>query len=136
MRFRLSPDNTLAIGVTALADNDEKAVPVELMVSRQQGAEDEDAYERVLTDAMAGDQTMFARQTTSKKRGASSIRFSTTLRPSTLTISGNVGPGRSRSRDAPGRLGKSRRRKRPGVILSGAYVILSGGAQRRSRRSA
>ncbi len=62
VRFRLSPDNTLAIGVTALADNDEKAVPVELMVSRQQGAEDEDAYERVLTDAMAGDQTMFARQ--------------------------------------------------------------------------
>jgi len=62
VRFRLSPDTTLAMGVTTLSDSDDKAIPVELMISRQQSAEDEDAYERVLTDAMAGDQTMFARQ--------------------------------------------------------------------------
>jgi glucose-6-phosphate 1-dehydrogenase len=62
VRFRLSPDTTLAIGMTVLSDAEDVAVPVELMVSRQNSPEDEDAYERVLTDAMAGDQTMFARQ--------------------------------------------------------------------------
>jgi glucose-6-phosphate 1-dehydrogenase len=62
IRFRLSPDTTLAIGMTVLSEAEDVAVPVELMVSRQNTPEDEDAYERVLTDAMAGDQTMFARQ--------------------------------------------------------------------------
>ena len=62
VRFRLSPDTTLAMGVTVLADSDDKALPIELMVSRGPGVEEEDAYERVLGDAMAGDQTMFARQ--------------------------------------------------------------------------
>jgi glucose-6-phosphate 1-dehydrogenase len=62
VRFRLSPDTTLAIGMTVLSDAEDGAVPVELMVSRQNTPEDEEAYERVLTDAMAGDQTMFARQ--------------------------------------------------------------------------
>ncbi len=62
VRFRLSPDTTLAIGVTVMADSDDKAVPIELMVSRHPSAQQEDAYERVLGDAMAGDQTMFARQ--------------------------------------------------------------------------
>lgn len=62
VRFRISPDLTLAIGVTTMADSDDAAAPVELMVSRQPSTQDEDAYERVLTDAMKGDQTMFARQ--------------------------------------------------------------------------
>ncbi len=62
VRFRLSPDTTLAIGMTVLSDAEDAAVPVELMASRQNSAEDEDAYERVLGDAMAGDQAMFARQ--------------------------------------------------------------------------
>jgi glucose-6-phosphate 1-dehydrogenase len=35
---------------------------VELSLQRQLGGGDMDAYERVLTDAMAGDATMFARQ--------------------------------------------------------------------------
>jgi glucose-6-phosphate 1-dehydrogenase len=34
----------------------------EIMGSRHPGAEDMDAYERVLTDAMVGDTTLFARQ--------------------------------------------------------------------------
>jgi len=62
VRLRLSPDTALAMGVTVLSETDDAARPVELMVSRQPTAEDEDAYERVLGDAMAGDQTMFARQ--------------------------------------------------------------------------
>ena len=35
---------------------------VELLASRHPGAEEMDAYERVLGDAMAGDPTLFARE--------------------------------------------------------------------------
>ena len=36
--------------------------PVELLASHHPGAEEMDAYERVLGDAMAGDATLFARE--------------------------------------------------------------------------
>ncbi|MEO6834606.1 MAG: glucose-6-phosphate dehydrogenase [Candidatus Tumulicola sp.] len=62
VRVRLSPDTSLAMGMTVMSDSEDAARPVELMASRQPSADDEDAYERVLGDAMAGDQTMFARQ--------------------------------------------------------------------------
>ena len=35
---------------------------VELLASRRPGAEEMDAYERVLGDAMSGDRTLFARE--------------------------------------------------------------------------
>ena len=38
------------------------AEPVEIVASRHPRPEEMDAYERVLTDAMAGDATLFARQ--------------------------------------------------------------------------
>jgi glucose-6-phosphate 1-dehydrogenase len=62
-RFRVSPDVTAAFGLTVM-DPDEKMVgePVELLASRYPGAEEMDAYERVLGDAMAGDATLFARE--------------------------------------------------------------------------
>lgn len=63
VRFRLSPDPTLAVGVTVLADSENAARAVELTASRADASgDDDDAYVRVLGDAMAGDQTMFARQ--------------------------------------------------------------------------
>lgn len=62
VRLRLSPDPTLAIGMTVVSRTEDAARPVELMASRQPTADEEDAYERVLGDAMAGDQTMFARE--------------------------------------------------------------------------
>jgi glucose-6-phosphate 1-dehydrogenase len=45
-------------------DPEEKMIgePVELLASRHPGAEEMDAYERVLGDAMAGDATLFARE--------------------------------------------------------------------------
>jgi glucose-6-phosphate 1-dehydrogenase len=63
VRFRISPDMTLAIGVTVM-DEDDKMIgqQVELLVSRRPGAKEKDAYERVLGDAMAGDRTLFARE--------------------------------------------------------------------------
>jgi len=62
-RFRISPVVTAAFGLTVM-DEEEKAIgqPVELLVSHHPGAEEMDAYERVLGDAMSGDATLFARE--------------------------------------------------------------------------
>ena len=62
-RFRISPDVTGAFGLTVM-DPEEKMIgeQVELLASRHPGAEEMDAYERVLGDAMAGDATLFARE--------------------------------------------------------------------------
>lgn len=63
MRFRVLPDVTIALAVSvASADGDMERSLVELEACRQHQPEDKDAYERVLTDAMAGDSTLFARQ--------------------------------------------------------------------------
>jgi glucose-6-phosphate 1-dehydrogenase len=63
MRFRLSPDVAIAMGVTVLAPDEGMAgIPVEMIASHQPSAEEMDAYERVLGDAMAGDPTLFARE--------------------------------------------------------------------------
>jgi len=62
-RFRISPDVTAAFGVTTM-DPEEKMIgqQVELLASRHPGADERDAYERVLGDAMEGDATLFARE--------------------------------------------------------------------------
>jgi glucose-6-phosphate 1-dehydrogenase len=63
MRFRISPDVESAFGLTAM-DAEDKLVgqQVELLAHRSPPAGEMDAYERVLTDAMAGDATLFARE--------------------------------------------------------------------------
>jgi glucose-6-phosphate 1-dehydrogenase len=63
LRFRISPDVTLALGLTAM-DVDEKMIgqQTELVASRHPGANEGDAYERVLGDGMSGDRTLFARE--------------------------------------------------------------------------
>jgi len=63
VRFRISPEMTIAIGVTVM-DPEDKMIgqQTELLASNRPGAEDMDAYERVLGDAMAGDATLFARE--------------------------------------------------------------------------
>jgi glucose-6-phosphate 1-dehydrogenase len=63
LRFRISPEPTIALGVTVMAPSEEMSGQVaELVASRQPAAGEVDAYERVLTDAMKGDATLFARQ--------------------------------------------------------------------------
>jgi glucose-6-phosphate 1-dehydrogenase len=61
-RFRISPDVTAAFGLTIM-DPQERMVgqSTELLASRHPGANEMDAYERVLGDAMQGDATLFAR---------------------------------------------------------------------------
>jgi glucose-6-phosphate 1-dehydrogenase len=62
-RFRISPDVVFALGVNAPALGSEaETQPLEVLLSRGARAEEMDAYERVLTDAMQGDATLFARE--------------------------------------------------------------------------
>jgi glucose-6-phosphate 1-dehydrogenase len=62
-RFRISPEVTLALGMNAIAPGEDTVnQSVEMIVSRQPRADEMDAYERVLGDAMAGDPTLFARE--------------------------------------------------------------------------
>jgi glucose-6-phosphate 1-dehydrogenase len=63
VRFRISPEMTIAIAVSVAAFGE--AGPrqeVELVATRNARPQEMEAYERVLTDAMAGDPTNFARQ--------------------------------------------------------------------------
>jgi glucose-6-phosphate 1-dehydrogenase len=63
VRFRISPDVVLAFGLNVVSPlNDGVSELSELLASRHPGAREMDAYERVLTDAMAGDATLFARE--------------------------------------------------------------------------
>jgi glucose-6-phosphate 1-dehydrogenase len=62
-RFRISPEVVGAFGLNAISPEDQSTSLVrELTVSRHPTEKEMDAYERVLTDAMAGDQTLFARE--------------------------------------------------------------------------
>jgi glucose-6-phosphate 1-dehydrogenase len=63
LRFRISPDVGIAIGMTVMTPEEKMTgEAAEMIASQQPSAEEMDAYERVLTDAMAGDATLFARE--------------------------------------------------------------------------
>ena len=63
LRFRISPEMTLAIGATVM-DQEDRMIGerTELLASHRPDGAEIDAYERVLGDAMAGDRTLFARE--------------------------------------------------------------------------
>ena len=62
-RFRISPDITFALGLNIMApDSDTVSQSGEILGTRHPCANEMDAYERVLGDAMAGDATLFARE--------------------------------------------------------------------------
>jgi glucose-6-phosphate 1-dehydrogenase len=61
-RFRIVPRQTIAFGVTVMDEADRMiGQRAELVASRQPGADEKAAYERVLGDALEGDATLFAR---------------------------------------------------------------------------
>ena len=63
LRWRISPEITFAFSLNVPVPGQEAVShPVEVIASRHPGAEEMDAYERVLGDAMAGDATLFARE--------------------------------------------------------------------------
>ena len=62
-RLRLSPEVTLAFGMNVIAPGqDDVSQYTEMVASRQPSAEEMDAYQRLLGDAMEGDATLFARE--------------------------------------------------------------------------
>jgi len=62
-RFRISPDVAFAIGANVIAPGeDTRSQTAEMLGTRHPNAEEMDAYERVLGDAMQGDATLFARE--------------------------------------------------------------------------
>jgi glucose-6-phosphate 1-dehydrogenase len=62
-RLRISPDVAFAFGMNSVAaENETLNQPVEVSWGHCPGAEEMDAYERLLGDAMTGDATLFARE--------------------------------------------------------------------------
>ena len=64
LRMRISPDVAIAMGMTVMVGGETRIItePVEMVASTQPTAEQMDAYEKVLSDALAGDATLFARE--------------------------------------------------------------------------
>jgi glucose-6-phosphate 1-dehydrogenase len=63
LRFRVSPEITIAMGMTIVAPGEDLPnTAAEMIASRVPGHKDIQPYERLLTDAMVGDATEFARQ--------------------------------------------------------------------------
>jgi glucose-6-phosphate 1-dehydrogenase len=63
LRFRISPVTEVAMGLNVMDQEEQgRGEAVELLASKHPGSNEVDAYERVLTDAMAGDRTLFARE--------------------------------------------------------------------------
>jgi glucose-6-phosphate 1-dehydrogenase len=63
LRFRISPEMTIAVGATVLAPEEAlRGEAVEIVASRHPRPEEMDAYERLLGEAIAGDPTLFARE--------------------------------------------------------------------------
>jgi len=63
LRFRISPDVDIAIGMTVMAPGEQMAgEPAEMLAHHHTQPSEMDAYELLLGDAMAGDATLFARQ--------------------------------------------------------------------------
>lgn len=62
-RFRISPNVESAFGLNTVApENEATSRLIELQVNRPPSQEEMEAYERVLTDAISGDATLFARE--------------------------------------------------------------------------
>jgi len=62
-RFRINPDTSTAFGLNFGSAGEETAgQSVEIIGSSHPSAEEMDAYEKVLGDAMEGDATLFARE--------------------------------------------------------------------------
>lgn len=62
-RFRISPEVTAAFCLNSIASGEETVTEAsEMVASRHPSAEEMDAYARLLTDAMEGDATLFARE--------------------------------------------------------------------------
>ena len=75
MRFRVSPEVTIALGMAVPSLRiDQVGTMTEMLASRTPKPGEMEAYERLLGDAMAGDLRSSRAKTMSKRRGELSIR--------------------------------------------------------------
>ena len=75
VRFRISPEMTIAMAVVVSSpDENGNQEAVEMIASRHSRPGEMEAYERVLSDAIAGDATLLRGRTMSRRHGGSSIR--------------------------------------------------------------
>jgi glucose-6-phosphate 1-dehydrogenase len=61
-RFRISPDVSIALGMTVLSPATNAPLTAEMVANHHPEGDEMDAYERVLGDAIVGDTTLFARE--------------------------------------------------------------------------
>ncbi len=86
LRFRISPAVQFAMGMLVMVDDEKMTGGLKELAGVPAPISDEkDAYERVLTDAIQGDATLFARRTMSRKPGGSWIPISNRILPSMPT---------------------------------------------------
>jgi glucose-6-phosphate 1-dehydrogenase len=63
LRMRISPDIEAAVGLNVMDEEETgEGQTAELLIHRSPRPDERDAYERVLTDALCGDRTLFARE--------------------------------------------------------------------------
>jgi glucose-6-phosphate 1-dehydrogenase len=62
LRMRISPEVKFAIGMLVMVDDEKMLGAVKELAGTPAVSDEKDAYERVLTDAIEGDTTLFARQ--------------------------------------------------------------------------
>jgi glucose-6-phosphate 1-dehydrogenase len=62
IRLRISPDVEIALGMMVLKPEKDEGRAVEMLANHHPEANEMDAYERVLGEAIAGDTTLFARE--------------------------------------------------------------------------
>ncbi len=129
-RFQLGPNVVIALGARAKAPGEAMAGgEVELNVMHQ-GADEMDAYERLIGDAMKGDPTLFSRQDSAeaavadRRPGAPRPHAGASLRAGVLGSAGGRADGRGQWRLA-----------RPGAA-AGAGRIMSPAAKPAPRRPA
>ena len=114
LRFRISPAAEIAFGLNVM-DPEETGVgqTAELMASRHPEANERDAYERVLSDALAATGRSLPARTTWRRHGASSIRCSSAATAVHDLRARHLGPRSSRGGLAAGRLAGPDRERRP-----------------------
>ncbi len=102
LRLRISPEITIALGLMVMASGEETVgQATEMIASRSPRAEEMDAYERVLGDALKGDATLFAREDYVEEAWRIVDPVLKTGTPVYEYAPGTWGPGEAEQRVAP-----------------------------------
>ena len=131
MRMRVSPDIAIAIGTMVMGPGEQMTgQTVEMLASRQPHAEEMEAYERVIGDAIAGDATLFARQDYVEEAWRIVDPILKQGSPSALLRTEHLGTNRTRPA-----VGTARWLAQPHGGCAGTVLVKSTGVRRGADRS-